>query len=244
MNGNVTEERKPAYVLVYDRLRAMLTDGMTFPVGSRLPSEPKLAEMLGTSRMTLRQALALLVEDGLVCKAQGRGNFAAERGVAATSSLDKIGHPVYRCCLDTIDSTEMDFRLEPPNEFQLEIFNRDTQVAVVVDRWYRSGANIVAYTLSLMPIETITYLGIDLKNPDSLLSMLESGVYSVADRAQITARLTYVGDFISEKYVLSDKKDLMLITENIFCGENYAPLCVNKHYILPQNCSIEISAVK
>ena len=37
----------------------MINEG-TFAEGSRLPSEPELSKMLGVSRTTLRQALALL----------------------------------------------------------------------------------------------------------------------------------------------------------------------------------------
>ena len=51
--------KKLAHVQVYEALYKMVEDG-TFPVGSRLPAEPKLAKMLGVSRMTLRQALDLL----------------------------------------------------------------------------------------------------------------------------------------------------------------------------------------
>ena len=45
--------KKLAHVQVYEALYKMVEDG-TFPVGSRLPAEPKLAKMLGVSRMTLR----------------------------------------------------------------------------------------------------------------------------------------------------------------------------------------------
>ena len=243
-SNQISEAKTPAYVLTYDKLRALLSDGMTYPVGSKLPSEPRLAEMLGTSRMTLRQALALLMEDGLVSKFQGKGNFVTKRGRLSCSSFEKMGHPVYKCCIAAIDDTEMDFRLEPTNEYYLEIFKKDTQVAVAVDRWYRSAGEIVAYTLSLMPLETIDFLGVELKHPDSLLTMLESGIYEVATRSSMLAQLSYVGDFISEKYVISSDKNMILIAENIYNGDEYTPLCCNKHYIVPQNCAIEINALR
>ena len=44
--------KKLAHVQVYEALYKMVEDG-TFPVGSRLPAEPKLAKMLGVSRMTM-----------------------------------------------------------------------------------------------------------------------------------------------------------------------------------------------
>ena len=72
--SNISKEKKPLYIAVYDKLFKLITDG-TFPPQSKLPTEPELAKKLGVSRMTLRQALALLQDDGLVNSIHGKGNF-------------------------------------------------------------------------------------------------------------------------------------------------------------------------
>lgn len=51
-----------------------------FPVGSRLPSEEKLAEMYGVSRVTVRQALSLLRNRGQVEAVPRSGSFVREQG--------------------------------------------------------------------------------------------------------------------------------------------------------------------
>jgi GntR family negative regulator for fad regulon and positive regulator of fabA len=56
--------RKPAE-LTEDRLLTAILDG-TFPINSALPSERELAEMLGVTRPTLREALQRLSRDGWV----------------------------------------------------------------------------------------------------------------------------------------------------------------------------------
>lgn len=50
--------------------------------GGRLPTERQLAETLGISRPTLRQALELLEKDGLIERRQGSGTYVAEPRVA------------------------------------------------------------------------------------------------------------------------------------------------------------------
>lgn len=63
-------------------LRTALLDG-TWPVGSRLPAERRLAEQLQVSRLTLRAALAGLQAEGLLQARQGDGIRVldpAERG--------------------------------------------------------------------------------------------------------------------------------------------------------------------
>ncbi len=47
------------------------------PVGSRIPSERALCELYGVSRITVRQAIAELVNRGVLRRAHGRGTFVA-----------------------------------------------------------------------------------------------------------------------------------------------------------------------
>lgn len=49
--------------------------------GSRLPSEAELAEQLAVSRPTLRDALRMLVERGLILRRQGQGTFVREQRI-------------------------------------------------------------------------------------------------------------------------------------------------------------------
>jgi GntR family transcriptional regulator len=63
---------------VRDELAGRITSG-AIPPGSRLPPEPQLAEDLGVSRATLREALRSLEEDGFVTRRRGAGTFAAHR---------------------------------------------------------------------------------------------------------------------------------------------------------------------
>ncbi|HEY4387085.1 MAG TPA: GntR family transcriptional regulator [Ktedonobacteraceae bacterium] len=60
--------------LVAHALREAIADGR-FKSGQRLPSEPQLAEQLGVSRATLRQALSRLTQEGLLVRQHGRGTF-------------------------------------------------------------------------------------------------------------------------------------------------------------------------
>lgn len=58
--------------------------------GGRLPSEPKLAIQLGTSRTTVRQALAALELDGIILRKQGAGTFVNQRVLNIGSRLEEV----------------------------------------------------------------------------------------------------------------------------------------------------------
>ena len=76
----------PAYTQIEDQLAARIESG-ELRVGERLPPERDLAEGLGVSRMTVRQALTSLAARGLVERGVGRGTFVAR---------DKLDHDLGR----------------------------------------------------------------------------------------------------------------------------------------------------
>ena len=56
--------KKLKHVKVYDQLYEQIKNG-TYPPEAQLPPETTLAASMNVSRMTLRKALLLLIEDGL-----------------------------------------------------------------------------------------------------------------------------------------------------------------------------------
>ena len=75
-----------------DRLVTAIRLGL-LPAGSQLPPERALAEQLGISRSTLRQALTTLVQSGHVVSTRGRGggNFVTERPPLAAADGELLG---------------------------------------------------------------------------------------------------------------------------------------------------------
>jgi len=68
------KSQTPLYRQVSDALVKSLSDG-TYRPGEQIPSEDKLCETYGVSRVTLRTAVNLLVEDGKLKKLHGKGTF-------------------------------------------------------------------------------------------------------------------------------------------------------------------------
>ncbi len=53
-------------------------EGGTLSSGTKLPTEPELAKRFGVNRHTVRRAVSVLQDDGLVSVEQGRGTFVRE----------------------------------------------------------------------------------------------------------------------------------------------------------------------
>lgn len=70
----------PAYIRIHDAIKKEI-DGGVWEIGQRLPSERDLADDYEVSRMTLRQAITLLVEEGILERRVGSGTYVASHRV-------------------------------------------------------------------------------------------------------------------------------------------------------------------
>ncbi|GAB4475267.1 MAG: transcriptional regulator NagR [Anaerolineae bacterium] len=79
------ESKLPFYYQLSELLRSQIMSGELAP-GDMLPTENELIKRYHLSRATVRQALDLLVQDGLIYRQRGRGTFVARPTIEQTLS--------------------------------------------------------------------------------------------------------------------------------------------------------------
>jgi len=67
-------KNKKLYEQVVDQITAQILNG-NFKKGSMLPSETELIKMTGVSRITVREALKVLLDVGIITTKKGKGSF-------------------------------------------------------------------------------------------------------------------------------------------------------------------------
>ena len=94
--GKVIEKKRgslPVYTQLAFIIKENIATGELVP-GVRIPSEANLAKQYGVSPMTVRQAIGVLVEEGLVERIHGSGTFVKRVEVGAATfglcALDKV----------------------------------------------------------------------------------------------------------------------------------------------------------
>ena len=73
--------RSPAYLDVVRRLKSHIAEN-GLKIGDSLPTERVLAQEFGVSRHSLREALRVLQEQGILAPQQGSGNYIASTNIA------------------------------------------------------------------------------------------------------------------------------------------------------------------
>jgi GntR family transcriptional regulator len=73
-NGRFSLLRVPAYAQVAQAIKTRIATG-EYPPGSRIPAETLIGQNFGVALMTVRQAIRVLVEQGLLRRIHGIGTF-------------------------------------------------------------------------------------------------------------------------------------------------------------------------
>ncbi len=89
------------------RLRSQIGSG-EWPVGSRIPAEPALAEFLGVGRNTVREAVQSLVHAGLLVRRQGSGTYVLSASELAVTFGREIADARQRDVVEVRRSLEVE----------------------------------------------------------------------------------------------------------------------------------------
>lgn len=232
-------KKVPKCVGVYDKLYKMIDMG-TFDEEGKLPTEPALAKLMGVSRMTLRQAIALLREDGFIRNVQGKGNFLIKDNKNIKKGLETLQNPIYAIVEEEIKKVELDYKIEPISDYAKNILKTLSEEIIFIDRWYQGEEETLAYTLSLVATETIEKMDIDLEDDKSLLNFLENLVYHKPQISKLKISISKMGNLVSSKYPISKGDSFYLIEEKI-STPNGKVIIHNKHYIASDFASLEIT---
>ena len=99
---------KRLYEQVVERINAMIGEGL-YGKGDLLPSEKDLMEMMGVSRITVREAIRLLNEAGVIQTLKGKGSFVLlDKEALSGHQEEKNAYPK-----SFLESTDVRIMLEP-----------------------------------------------------------------------------------------------------------------------------------
>lgn len=226
-------DKRPLYVLVYDRLFSLVMDGY-FKKGEKLPSENLLSQNLGVSRGTLRQALLILQEDGVINNIQGKGNFVATDKKNIEFGLEKLLYVPKNLNLEDYTDIEIEVAYETPNKLMQQVLNTSSSnLLMAFHRVYKINDENTCYTLSIMPYDKVIPYNLDLTNKKELLQFIDETVYKTAFSSRSMIKLTSTGDFISQKLKMSEDQ-VVFVIEDILLASDGEPIAFSKSYMRPE----------
>lgn len=174
----------PRYAQLALMIQGRILRGLYRP-GERLASENELAAAFGVSRTTVRQGLALLIDEGYVVARQGVGTFVAD-WLPLPPSRRPISAPLFTGYLDDLfeaggRETERDLRVRvvkaPPRVAELLGIDEGTEVMRYV-RTLLLDNRPIGYSEDHMPLDLAAKLPPEVvrEHPSLLLAQVAVGL--------------------------------------------------------------------
>jgi DNA-binding GntR family transcriptional regulator len=197
----------PLYFQVAEQLEKAILDG-SLAAGDRIANEVALAQELGLSRPTMRQAIQVLVDKGLLVRKRGVGTQVVQgkvhRPLELTSLHDDLTKAGQR------QRTEVLALERRPAD---ERVAGELQLAVGEDVWFLERLRYVndealAHMQNYLPCRVVDLADVDLSTHGLYATLREAGVAMRVARQRISARRAEAG----EARMLGEKRGAPLLT--------------------------------
>lgn len=226
-------DKIPLYVHIYEKLYQLIESNY-FKHGEKLPGENSLAKDLGVSRASLRQALLVLQEDGIIHNVQGKGNFLVKTRKNIDVGLERLCNAAKVFNIEEYEDTPLEIKYQMPSKWIQSVLQiKNNNLVVVFYRSCKVNSEYACYIISVIPYDIISTYNLNMENQSELLEFLDERIYNDASSAKTHMKLTTSGDFVAEKLQIHEDVVLMLFEETIF-NESGEPIMLSKSYFRPE----------
>lgn len=140
------------YEKVVDQVKDMISSGM-YHKGDMLPSEKELTEMTGVSRITVREAMRILKETGIIETKKGKGSFVLIDG----DDFRKLRTRELKYSKEFLESTKVLIYLEP--EIAREVALNATQKDLEIIKAALDDTSAIAERIDLFHLSLVKVTG-------------------------------------------------------------------------------------
>lgn len=145
----------PVYIKIHNELRRDI-EGGKWRVGERIPSERDLAVDFHVSRMTLRQAIQTLVEEGILERRVGAGTYVASQKVQEKVSGVTSFTDLILAQGKTPSSKTISYHVAKPSASETERLNLGPNAQVLRMERVRYGDDVpICFEVATVPYELI-----------------------------------------------------------------------------------------
>lgn len=225
----MVDHKIPRYIQIYDQIRNDIASG-TWQVGEKLPSERELAELFNVSRMTLRQAIQVLVDDGIIERKVGSGTFVARQKVQEHIDGVVSFSQIIRSQGKIPSSKTIHYYQTEPNELEKTKLCLRSEDILRMERIRYADHIPICFEVTSVPYHLIaSYTQEEITQ--SLYEVLQKNPQQKLGRAIQTISATTASDKLAQ-YLETEKHDAILKVSQISYFQDGTPFeWVNSHYV-------------
>ncbi len=217
---------------VYNALYSDIADG-AYRENETLPGENVLAERYGVSRNTLRQALAILSEDGLIVRAQGKGTLVAPKKDSEPAA--RPGNPMTGLAREAVSEVRIQYNYGPPTDIaRARLGIGRSELVLAADSVYLAGAGVLGYSFTQVPAAMLSALGVDIGLEGEVEKLVTSAIFEQAETWDATFKMVQANEMEAAFLGAQEGRPLQLI-EALLYGPGGQSLARCKFYFIPEH---------
>lgn len=227
------KEKIPSYVSIYNKLYTEIISG-ELPDGSQLPSESMLTEKYGVSRNTLRQALTVLNEDGLISKRQGRGTLVHYSKENKSTMETKICNPMIHYAKAAVEAIDISYNFAPPTDVaQKKLALKANEIIMASNVVYIVNDRPIGRAFIQIPTKQIEKIHVDLNVEDEVSNLVNQTIFERSTSAKLVVRVIRAEGEIMDFLQITMGEPLLYI-EEILSNKEGEAIARCKYYFIPE----------
>lgn len=232
MEDEVIKERKALrYVVAHEQIKTLIQEE-GLKKGDKLPSENELAARLEISRGTLRQALMLLRESGIIYNHQGKGNFLC--GTEPTGNgLEQAHCDLMEFATEPVEERKLIVEYSPCTRTVQECLElEDAALMAQFYIQYCSAGQVMAYRLAFIPFGRLNQAGVVLDQEEALLRFVDDCLLVQAAKVHTTFSCIEAREAVAENMAVPSGTRILYFSE-VARDKTNRPLAYSKLYCHP-----------
>lgn len=230
----------PLYQQIKEKLRESILKDELKP-GEKIQTEQELIAGYNVSRITVRNAIAALVDEGYLIKKQGKGTFVNNRKRMEREIITFLSF-TQACRAKGVRASSLMIRrevLEPTAEDRVELELSDNDRVICIQRVRYGDEEPIMIETNRFSLEKFAYL-LDEDLEGSLYELL-SGKYGVdPSRSHSTIEISRAGEFETDYLKVPVDTPLFLIVATAYDSENQ-PVHRSEQLIVAERYKISYS---
>ena len=202
------EKDMPPLLPIYHQIRNKIKEWIVskeYGLGEQIPSETELAKMFNVTRMTVRQAIALLIQEGLLNRKRGSGTFVtSDAELVGGLSLDFTGFMdglFYQVSKSKAVDVKIN-RIATPRIVKDKL-KTEAEFIYKVERVRMLNDRIFAFTINYLPENIGKQIDEKALYEKPMLQILEQDLHVEFDEALQTIEASFSDQYVSEMMKIS-----------------------------------------
>ena len=171
--------QEPMYIKIHNQIKRDI-ENKKYKVGERIPAERQLASKFNVSRMTLRQAIKTLEDEGILERRLGSGTYVSSQKVQEKMSGIMSFTDITRSNGQVPSSKLLSYSITKPSLSEKEKFKiQDTDNVLRMERVRFADNVLICYEVATIPYELVSRFSKDEISSSLYQTLEEKGGYKI-----------------------------------------------------------------